>query len=270
MSDLRCPICARREPQDGLTICGICMGRIDDDLARLPELVAEAAGWLVRDGSGSTGVRSVPGSRPPLDVAALDAAVGNDVLPLLESWIRLVREENHLSPYGAATEGVAVTVAGSVAFLRLWLLWAAESPSWPIEDMAREIRDARWSLERLDPDHEKDDRTYMKCPGDHPDADGRLCHARIHYDREHPADDIHCRRCGTTWTGARLLLLTYLDESQVVWAYAAEVTDRLKVEPATLRQWVKRGHIPKRGSQYDIGAVYRRIHSPSIDEVANV
>jgi hypothetical protein len=106
-----CPICAKREPADGLTIDAACLGRIDDDLARIVELVAQASDWLhPRTGCGNT-TRAVPTSRPPLDVAALDAAIGLDVLPLLESWERLVREHFGYGPYGPAsllrTKGMA-------------------------------------------------------------------------------------------------------------------------------------------------------------------
>lgn len=45
----------------------------------------------------------MPSSRPPLDVAALDAALGLDVLPLLEDWEKLVREHFGLSRYGPAS-----------------------------------------------------------------------------------------------------------------------------------------------------------------------
>ena len=100
---MTCPICARREPADGLTIDAVCLARIDDDLARIVELVAQASDWLHPRTGGSAGTRSVPASRPPLDVAALDAAIGLDVLPLLESWERLVREHFGYGPYGPAS-----------------------------------------------------------------------------------------------------------------------------------------------------------------------
>jgi hypothetical protein len=153
-------------------------------------------------------------------------------------------------------------LSGCVAFLRANLARIVETPDFPVEDFAAEIRDARWQLERLNPERDTDDATRIKCPGDHPDADGRLCHNTLTYDREHPSDDICCRRCGNTWTGARLLLLTYTDETQTVWAYPAEITDRLPITANTLRQWGKRGHIPRRNAQYDIGAVYRRLNAP--------
>jgi len=256
------------------------LGRLDDDLARIVELVALASSWLMPK-QGTSGVRSVPDSRPPLDVAALDVACGNGVLDVLERWERITREHFGLGPYGPASLARGATVKGCVDFLRPWLFSMAEDAKFPIDDLASDAKALRWgspadpelgiaaipSLESIDPDHDTDDRSKLKCPGDHPDADGRRCHAILLYDREHPSEDICCRRCGTTWTGARLLLLTYIDDTQTVWAYTAEIVDRLPIAAATLRQWGKRGHIPRRNSQYDIGAVYRRLNTP-VSQVA--
>jgi hypothetical protein len=256
-----CPICARREPADGLTIDAVCMARIDDDLARIVELVAQASDWLHPRTTGtSEGSRSGPGSRPPLSVDVLDAAIGLDVLPLLEAWIRLTREENHLAPYGAATEGRAVTVAGSVTFLRSWLLWAAGAPSWPIEDYAAEIRDARWQLERLNPDRAREGGIPVACTADHPDADGRRCGYEYRVVVGMLSQDVTCRRCGNVTTGGRMIYTALSDPAVTVWAYPDVIEATLGVKATTLRQWYSRGHIKRNGNRYDVGAAYRRRH----------
>lgn len=263
-----CPVCARREPADGLTVCAVCLARIDDDLARIDELTTQAGDWLHPRTTGtSEGTRSVPGSRPPLSVDVLDAAIGLDVLPLLEEWIRATREHNHLTPYGAATEGHAVTVAGSVTFLRSWLLWAAGEPSWPIEDYATEIRDARWQLERLNPDNDRPTGIPVTCTADHPDADGRRCGYEHRIAVGTLATDVTCRRCGTTTTGGRMILTALSDPAVTVWAYPDVIEATLGVKASTLRQWYARGHLTKQGGQYDAGAVYRRRNAP-VTEVA--
>jgi hypothetical protein len=259
----KCPICARRPPADGLVICQPCMGRIDDDLARIVELTRLAAGWISanRAGTANGSARPVPGSRPPLDLAALDAALGNDVLPVLEDWIRLTREMAHLSPYGAATEAQAVTVGSSVQFLRSWLLWASQSPDWPVEDYANEVRSARWQLEALDPDRDKPEGMRVPCPAPHPEADGRTCGYRLNVTMERAADDVCCPRCRETWSGNRLMLVALTDPAVVIWAYPDVITGTIGVPAATLRQWHRRGHLPKRGNRYDAGAAYRRRHA---------
>lgn len=253
-----CVICTRRQPHDGWTVCDTCLGHLDDNLARIVELTRLAAGWLAPRTTAGEGQRTVPGSRPPLDVAALDAALGNDVLPLLESWERMIREDAHLSPYGAATAVENATVARSVAFLRSWLLWAAEAPAWPIEELAREIRDARTTLEHLDPDHDRPEGTRIPCTAPHPDHDGRDCGYRLTVDINHAADDITCRRCGNTTTAGRIMLAALGNPAVTVWAYPADINDALGIAEGTLRQWHNRGHITRNGNRYDVGAAWRR------------
>lgn len=257
--DIRCPICARRAPDDGLVICRPCLGRIDDDLARIVELTTLAAGWVSanRQGSGAGGSRPVPGSRPPLDVAALDACLGHDVMPLLESWVRLIREEAGLTAYGRATEGRNVTVGLLVPWLRSWSLWAAERVGFPIEDYARELRDARWALERLDPDRDKPG-PRIPCQADHPDADGRTCGYRLVVTMDRPADDVTCPRCGDTTTAGRILLSALNDPAVTVWAYPADITEALGIAARTLRDWGAKGEVRRMGSRYDVGACFRK------------
>ena len=258
MSDIRCVICARNQPRPGATICGHCIGRIDDNLARIAELTAWAASWLMpRSGHGEGG-RSVPGSKPPLDVASLDACIGNDTLPVLESWERLIREEAALSPYGAATATEPATVARSVTWLRGWLLWASERVDFPIEDYAAEIRTLRESLEHLDPDHDRPEGERVPCPAPHPDNDGRICGYRLVVDMRKPADDVTCRRCGTITTGGRIILAALSDPDVTVWAYPADIHDAFGVPAATLRKWHERKLIRRNGNRYDVGAAWRR------------
>jgi hypothetical protein len=215
-----CIVCQKAEPHDGWTVCNGCLGRLDDDLARIVELTRLAADRLIRETKGSSnGSRSVPGSRPPLDLAALDAAMGLDVLPLLDSWERMIRECYGLSPLGPATRarsgalaaerarsgvpGPPVTVLGSCGFLRAWLLRMAETPDFPLEELAREIREAVHSLERYDPTREgRRDGVPVHCTSDHPDADGRTCGYQLW---TNGADIVTCGRCLTRWTPDDLL-----------------------------------------------------------------
>jgi len=255
---MTCIVCQAAEATDGRTVCDGCLARIDHDLERIAELTRHAADRLIPETRPGNGGRSVPGSRPPLDVVALDDACGVDTLRHLEDWCRLIREEAGLARYGAATEAERVTVGSSVQWLRSWLLWASERPDFPTDDLAREMRELRAGLEHYDPAHTGDAHgTRLRCPSDHPDGDGRLCHARIVYDRERPRDDIGCPRCGTTWTGARLLLLALSDDTQVIWAYAADVIALTDINASTLRVWAHRGVVARDGARYDIGQVWR-------------
>lgn len=281
-----CPVCCRTEPNTGWTICGKCHQRISDDLARIAELVEASARWTPRK-TGNAGVRTVPGSKPPLSVHILDAQLGlgggicdpdpyngrvdplPTILPTLESWIRLVREMAHLAPYGAATEAQTVTVGSSVQFLRSWLPWASEAVEFPIDDYAAEIRSLRASLDSLDPERDRPG-LRIACPGDHPDADGRLCGYRLVI--ETGAGDrqpVVCVRCGTEWDVRRLVLVAQSTGGGMrAWATAAELADHLRVGTATIGKWARRGLVAKMrtpdGWVYDIRDTVTTYHTEAL------
>jgi hypothetical protein len=261
--ETKCPICARRSPAYGLVICEPCRARIDDDLARILELTRMAAGQIA-PGQGNGGAGTQDGT--PLAIATdfFDVATGIEALELLESWERLTREHFGLSPYGQATrlrnrtDRTDEALRTCIAFLRAQLALIAEAPDYPVEDMAREVREQVVRYSWVDPDRPgAEGSARLKCPSDHPDADGRLCHARITWDRDRPNDDILCPRCRTVWTGARLLLLALHDESQQMWMYPAEIEGMLGIGKRTLQRWGRDGLVARRGTQYDVGAAYR-------------
>ena len=267
MTDIRCVIDGRNQPRPGATICGHCLARLDDNLARIAELTRWASAWLMpRTGHGEGG-RSVPGSRPPLDVNALDVALGQDVLGVLEPWERIVRQDHQLTPYGAHTAIRGATVASTVEFLRSWLLRLIEDTSFPIDQFAAEVKTLRWGgkfgdekftgLEHLDPDHDKPDGTRVPCSAPHPEGDGRECGYRIVINMDRAADDVTCRRCGNVTTGGRIILAALSDPRVTVWAYPADIAS-FGVDPTTLRKWHERGHVRKNGNRYDVGAAWRK------------
>lgn len=99
----RCVVCANAHPADGWTVCNPCAARIDDDLRAIVTLTHAAADHLTPTAKPGAGGSGKPGSRPPLDVGALDDAMAADALPLVESWERLVREHFGYAPYGPAS-----------------------------------------------------------------------------------------------------------------------------------------------------------------------
>jgi hypothetical protein len=252
-----CVICQRNDSEDGWTVCRHDLNRLDDDLARILELTNFAAAALTPESRQGDGGRSVPGSRPPLDIAALDAALGLDAMPILEEWVRDIRARNNLAPYGAATEAAGATLVGVVTFLRSWLLWCAESPSWPMSDYAREVHDQVTYLARFDPAHETPDGMRVPCAAPHPDADGRDCGYRISITTHNLADDLTCRRCGNVTTAGRLILVALNDPAVIVWAYADVIEAAIGIPQRTLRSWAQTGVVERKGSQYDVGAAFR-------------
>lgn len=276
MTDPRCVIDHRNQPADGWTVCRPCLDRLDDNLARIAEVVRIASAWLVttRTSTAGTTTRPVPGSRPPLDLDTLDAAMATDVLPLLESWERLTREFYGLAPYGPASAArnrglrperlgagmttAPATVKGSTGFLRSQLARIAETPDYPIDDLARETRELRLRLDHLDPEYDRPDGIRVPCTAAHPEHDGRECGHRLIVNMRQAAEDITCRRCGTTTTGGRIILAALGDPNVTVWACSEDITAAIGVLPGTLRQWVNRGYVARNGNRYDVGAAWRR------------
>jgi len=260
---IRCVICAKADPAAPATTCRGCLNRIDDDLAAIVVLT-RAATLHLETATAPGQSAGKPGSRPPLDVGALDDSLASDALPMLESWERLTREHFNLAPYGMASamrlsrgaSSPALALGGVVAFLRGWLARIAETPDFPIEVLAGEVGAARGALNRYDEDRSGESAWTLRCPGDHPDADGRPCGWRL---RMVPGSDvvITCRQCSTAWTPTSLLALG-LSTVDVIFAYPADIEAVLGISAATLRQWFHRGLIERYGSQYDIGAVARR------------
>jgi hypothetical protein len=268
----RCPVCHRREAADGLVICGTCLRRTDDDLARIAELTHEATWQIAQKATAGQYAASSAFGRLPINLEALDAAMGYDVLPRLETWERMWREHAGLVRYGLATENTTASVDRSVGFLRANLALMAEAPGWPIDDFAADVHAFRYG-DRGDPDlgipptiglerfsAERDNRRAgirIECPADHPEADGRLCGATIVVDADMPTQDVTCHRCGTVWTSQRLVLVAkFTPGGMRSWATAEELARFLEVGHATIAKWARRGLVAKMrtrdGWVYDI------------------
>lgn len=108
-----CVLCARRgraTEVDALVVCSPCKVRIDDQLTDIVRLAADAAAWVEPATTGNFS-RAVPGSRPPLNVEAIEPELilvrpwpddpeEMPLLDLLESWARLIMDERRMSKYG--------------------------------------------------------------------------------------------------------------------------------------------------------------------------
>jgi hypothetical protein len=165
---VNCVLCAQHGRERALEtghVCPACRHALNVDLGQLVDAAAIAG--IIPDPraskTGTEGSRPAPASRPPLDLAHIDPelvlvdAVPGDrssaepLLVLLESWCRVIREDRGLAPYGLATEGVAVTLSGTVAFLRHHVEWMTTDPSFGVEEFASHVHRGLVALRRLDP-----------------------------------------------------------------------------------------------------------------------
>ena len=247
--------------------CQRCCDRIRRDLDDVLRLTAQAAAHLDAKSGSSNGTRSVPGSKPPLTVDALDPElcliriVPDDpssevpLLVLLEDWERIIREDRGLVPYGLASEArlashgplhastwashTPVTLTGVIRFLQGHHAWACTEPSFDLAEYARQVRLCRRAVSRWDSEaHTPGWR--VPCPTVTDQGD---CGEQLRVSR---GDEIiHCRTCGREWELPRLLAVAGRDAD--VWIDVEAAATMAGVHERTIRKWIAKGAVARRG-----------------------
>jgi hypothetical protein len=242
--------------------------RLVDDLSAIERLCHEAHAQMEPKQGTGEGSRSVPGSRPPLDVSALDPeltlvpssslprADWPTVLSLLESWARMVREERNLAPYGPATAhlyglGTRAVLSEVVKFHRAQAEWTTTTPHFPLEDYAGEVADCVRALRRWDAERAA---RGMSVPCPTVLEDGTDCGYRLRFGEG--ADEVTCRRCRATRTPQQLIAVAACDEGRDVWVDPEAIARHYGVHESTLRRWAARGKVRRSHGRYHLGDVH--------------
>ena len=259
-----CVLCQRR--LDAGHVCPACVIRIGDHLDDIVRLASLAS---IEPRSGTGGGRSVPASRPPINVDGLDPAltlvnVGGTwttVLEILEAWERMTRECLNLAPYGPASalrgrsaiNDTRVTLTGVVGFLRASLPWWASDPEQPIDDFASEVQACRRAMSHYDPDREPRS-TMVRCPTL---LDAGECGYRLHY--VEPDEQVTCKRCGVTRDAMTLVTVALYDSQGEVWVDPEAAERETGVPRLTLKRWASRGLIHTNHGRYDLREIHRAV-----------
>jgi hypothetical protein len=246
-------------------VCHRCSDRIRRDLDAILQLTCEAhAQTMPKTGSGG-GARTVPGSRPPLTVDALDpelalirlvpddASSEVPLLVLLEDWERIIREDRGLVAYGLASEArlaqagalhadtytAPVTLTGVIGFLKHHHDWAMTDPSFDLAEYARQVRLCRRAVARWDVDASPPG-WRVPCPTVTDDGD---CAQQLRVSR---GDEVvYCRACGREWELPRLLAVAGRDAD--VWVDQEAAAAMAGVSERTIRRWIARGAVKRKG-----------------------
>ena len=266
---MTCVLCAARGRTTRLEhghVCAMCMTRLADHLDAIVQLAALAS---IEPRSSAGAGRTVPGSRPPLNVDGLDPALTlvlvaterTTVLEVCEGWERLVREARQMAPYGVASEfrgrsainDTHVTLTGCVGFLRASLPWWEADPEQPIDDFAGEVALCRRALAHYDPDREPMG-TMVRCPTI---VEQGECGHRLHYTE--PDEQVTCRRCGVTRDAMTLITLALSDGDAQVWVDPEAAEKETGVAMLTLKRWAARGLIHANHGRYDLREIHRAL-----------
>lgn len=266
-----CLLCAargRERPLESGLVCPPCVVRLADALDDLPAL-AEQASTEPAQGRGSG--RTVPSSRPPIDVDGIDPALALvplapppaepvPVLVVVEGWVRLVREERQMAPYGPWSAAAARstrtrysdtlgTLRAATAFLRAQHEWVV-AQDW-VDAYAAEVWACRRALARWD-DEREPRPTVVACPTITVDGD---CGQRLRLD----ADVVTCRRCGRDWDADQLVRAALSDDYDPpdVWVDAEAAASAAGVHESTIRRWSSRGLVTAHGGRFRLLDVLR-------------
>lgn len=256
----QCVLCANRKRTTKLKhghCCAACADRITANLRSIPELAAMADITLTP--SGGTGSMSAAfGSKPPLNLAAIDPALtavpGHHatVLPLLEEWERLIRDMRDLVPYGPASAARAVhpspesTLTGVVLFLLSQVEWVASEPDFPLEDFASEVHECAQALKCWDTTSEAG--TVVRCPTLTEEGE---CGYRLRYTTME--DHVTCRRCKAT-RDVMTLIVVAMSDGRPVWMDPENASKWLGVSERTLRRMGDNGKVTRSHGRYLISA----------------
>lgn len=251
---MTCPLCNRDGDTPITGICTACEARVSQQLAEIVRFAATAATMTEPGRTGDSSRSGTYGSRPPINVNALDyaerlgyvetvrlsdgtyRATYHNGLATLHEWERMIREERRLTPPALIpyAGSQAKEIRNVAAFLLAHLSWAT-AQSWA-DELAKEVSDihrAGMIVLRAVPAR----RARISCPGDDPET-GDICGATIwlpddlhDYVRQPgqpaPLRTLHCQQCTTAWTFDRLLRVAIsVDANAVVRGFGKDFIER--------------------------------------------
>lgn len=267
-----CVLCASRRPPRQTKLehghcCATCAQWLEGGLEDIGQYAAEAAAFLTRTESGTGSGPTSFGSRPPINVDAIDPELAlvelnqgdpSSAVPILEAlemWERAIREDRGFGPYGPAsalrlTEAgqatvTACTLTGVLRFLTGQIDWIVTEETFGLEEFADHVRRSvavlrRWSSQ------ETQIGTRIACPT--VTDEGHACGAPIRVSTD--GDPVLCRRCGRTWSIEWLIQVAGKDADG--WADMEAVVRLSGLTDRTIRRWAAAGKVRKRGLLYSI------------------
>jgi len=226
---------------------------------------AQAAAWIPPHGSAKSPGAISFGSRPPINLEAIDPELASlelnlgdpssavTILEALEMWERSIREDRGFGAYGPASAArlvagtgtlTAATLAGVVGFLASQIEWITTEPAFGLEEFADHIRRTVNILRRWD-ESSVQVGTRINCPGM---VEDKTCNAPIRISTE--GEPVFCRKCGHSWTIDWLIAVAGADADG--WADIEAVSRLSGLHERTIRRWASSGKVRKRGLLYNV------------------
>jgi len=268
-----CVICNKPTEQ---MACSRCERRMHGQLGDILQFVALAETNLVPGKSGGGGGRS-PERSLGIRVEALDLVAGFDVLPQLESWERMFREDYNLAKYGeVSSERAGVVVftmprhdgrsippqiaingymSGTIVFLQQFMPKICEHPA--VDEFASELRQLHRQAQSASGQSPRTSWN-VTCPTD---TDEGECGNRLRVNGEDFDGHVTCRQCKTTWPLQRLMLVAASSTNSAIMIDAEAAARMYNVNVTTLWRWAKAGKIKRERGRYDVRQIQKALES---------
>lgn len=257
---MNCEICQRTHDQNGRRACHPCQHRLathlDTILQRCIDADLSITSLPARNPDNNT--TGKPGSRPPLNLNALDAEntllelVPGDpsstitTLAMLEMWAIEIRHERHLTPHGPATATSTDPLLTHLHKFHHTHLDHVTSTHSQINltEYADQLRRAARQLAHWNP-NQNPPTWRIPCPTLTTTSE---CGTWLVISHDDLTNDtaIQCRN-GHDWTTRRLI---HTAGTHNVWLDATTIAHHLGITDRTIRNWHKAGHIRKQGTRY--------------------
>lgn len=240
---MECVICskyAKAEPT-----CHGCQSKMRVALKELPELHRQAGFFLE---PGRTGDGSVTAERSiGINVNALDFSMGNDLLSILHSWERIIREDRQLTPPAlvARQATIEAEVVTTCNFHISHLDWSMSQP-WALEFVGEVL--GLHAKGRAAAKQFKEQVRRIPCPTDD-------CKRVVVIDVDDLTADVSCFGCKQSWTVLRLVALAMSNPDKKFFLDVEAIALWLQMTQREVYRLIKKFNIERRGSMYDLSAI---------------
>ena len=240
---MECVICskyAKAEPT-----CHGCQSKMRVALKELPELHRQAGFFLEpgRTGNGAvTAERSIG-----INVNALDFSMGNDLLSILHSWERVIREDRQLTPPALVPRQATIEaeVVATCNFHISHLDWSMSQP-WALEFVGEVL--GLHAKGRAAAKQFKEQVRRIPCPTDD-------CKRVVVIDVDDLTADVSCFGCKQSWTVLRLVALAMSNPDKKFFLDVEAIALWLQMTQREVYRLIKKFNIERRGSMYDLSAI---------------
>lgn len=190
---------------------------------------------------------------------ALDLLAGHDVLPVLESWERMLREEWGYTPMGPTTaqrtagqtNQTLAALTGTIHFHQTHLERTLQHPA--ARDYMSEITTC-WHIARNAARAQPRTAWRVTCPTD---TNTGECGHTLRVTGQDFGSTITCKHCHTTWHTERLLWVVASSTEADMWIDTEAAVKQTGIPEATLRRWGKQGRIKRKGALYEYKSLTR-------------